>query len=603
VSKSDHVPEYPNITRPAPFPTPSKNEDVPKPIPYIPYDTSDPTVKTCYIDANETIPAPNIYAYNGIPQHFPDPAIGSYEVLGIRDDICFDRFGRYGPYGLGYTRRQGGTGTGLDTESSGSSAVWEESGMIDYENVDWADAQDRCYEANKARFKEVDPESQETDPADGKMARMAVVIRIYTGFKWTEHAILNFRALINEMSLKSGGEYQVHFLLHVRDGDTPIWADDVTVQRLLDANIPPEFQGLVTLWSEPQMKLFYPGHFGEAFSNPSGGDIHGVYRSAHLPLQVFAMQHPEYEHIWNWEMDMRFLGSYYELFDRMGKWAKKQSRSMIWERAARYYIPEHHHSWENFTDMVQMDTLRSGLSTPMGSLRFPGRKSLRFEAKGGSPLPEGCDSMDRTLCGVGEEADLITLNPIFDTDQSGWVFGLDATGYSTTPPPRRAAIVTASRLSRRLLLAMHEEVWRHHHTMFSEMFPPSVAFHHGFKATFAPHPVYLDRAWNPFGSSIDEKFNGGRDHSTSGSGSPFDLANEHNHKGSTWYYNSEFAGLLWRRWLGYAQNDGRGKFGNHGSGAQERGGYKEEKSEDSTGRMCLRSMLVHPIKHEHPSEK
>lgn len=522
----------------------------------------------------------------------------------MRDDVCFDRFGRYGPYGLGYSKKLGGLGVGEDTENSGSEVVWEKSGQIDWLDVDWANAQDRCLEANKRRFREIDEETGKLEETKDKMSRTAIVIRTYTGFKWTEHAVLNFRALISEMSLKSGGEYQVHFLMHVKDTDVPVWADEVTVQRLLDANVPPEFHGMVSIWSEPQMKLYYPGKFGDAYSNPSGHDVHGVYRSAHFPLQIFAKEHPEYEHFWNWEMDMRFLGSYYELFDRMGKWADKQPRALLWERDARYFIPSYHGTWENFTAQVQHDTIDSGRSTPFGPLKFSGRKSLRFEAKGQSVMPDNCDAQsDLSGCGVGEPADIITVNPIFDTDQSGWVFGLDATGYASTPPPRRAAIVTASRLSRRLLMAMHEEVWRHHHTMFSEMFPTSVAFHHGFKAVYAPHPVYLDRAWNPLGSSIDAAFNGGDDHSTNGHGSPFDISNEHNHKGTSFYYNSDFAGLLWRRWLGYRQKDGRGKWGGRAGDGKERGGKEDEEKATGTGRMCMRSLLLHPIKWEDPSER
>lgn len=33
-----------------------------------------------------------------------------------------------------------------------------------------------------------------------------------------------------------------------------------------------------------------------------------------------------------------------------------------------------------------------------------------------------------------------------------------------------------------------------------------------------------------------------------------------------------------------------------------RAGLAEERREQGSGRMCLRSMLVHSIKHEHPSE-
>lgn len=609
VDVSNHVPEYPNTTGQAPFPEPPLSSRVRRPRPYSPYRDMR-GVKPCYLDADNNIAAPSMYAYDGVPQHMPDPIIGSYQLLGMRDDVCFDRFGRYGPYGLGYSKPRGGVGAGMDTESSDSEAVWADGGQINYDKVDWGAAQERCVAANKHRLLQIDEATDELPSSKrgraGKKGRTAVVVRCYEGFKWTELAILNFRAMVTELSLKSGGEYTVHLLLHVRDANLPIWADELSVQRLLDSQIPQEFHKMATLWSEPQMKLFYPGDFGEPLENPSGADIHGVYRSAHLPLQIFAMQHPEYEHFWNWEMDMRVMGNYYEMLDRIGRWADKQTRTLLWERSARYYIPGYHGTWENFTAEVRSDMVESGEKPIFGPVAFSGRQALRQEQWGSSILPESCSfGQDPAGCGVGEPADLVTLNPIFDVDDSGWVFSNDVTGYSnagSSQPPRRSAIVTASRLSRRLLAAMHEEVWRYHHNMFSEMFPPSVALHHGLKAVFAPHPIYLDRAWQPLGSSVDAAFNSGKHKSASGTNSPFDIRNEHNHKGTTWYYHSEFAGLLWRRWLGYAQMDGRGKFGGRGGEGTERGGVVEESREGSSGRMCLRSMLLHPIKHEQPSE-
>ncbi|KAM3476966.1 hypothetical protein MY8738_006660 [Beauveria namnaoensis] len=602
VSKSRHNPEWPSAERSGAFTgRVPLNKKVPKPVPYSPYETSD-SIKTCYLDKEDKIPAPTLYAYNGVSRHTPDPAIGSYSMFGMRDDVCFDRFGRYGPYGLGYRLAKGGTSVGMNTESSGGETVWEKSGQIDYTSMDWGDAQERCSKRHWNRYRQIDPNTDELEPPnDSKKGQQAIVIRLYTGFKWTYLAVLNFRALITEVSLKSGGEYTVHFLMHVRDDDAPIWSDDVTVQRILDTNVPPEFHNMVTLWSEAQMRLFYPGKFSAPFQNPSGADIHGVYRSAHLPLQVFSLQHQEYEHIWNWEMDMRFLGNYYELFDRLGKWADKQPRARLWERSARYYIPALHGDWDNFTETVERQTTEAGRQLIFGPLQFHGKRPLRHEQRGESVLPASCAvGKDASECGVGEPADLITLNPLFDADNSGWVFAYDTTGYPSNPP-RRCAIITASRLSRRLLGAMHEELWRHHHSMFSEMFPPSVALHHGFKAAYAPHPLYVDRAWSPF--ALDKAFNGGQDHSTSGPGSPFDVSNEHNHKGMSWYYNSEFSGLLWRRWLGYPQLDGRGRNGGEGNRGTMRGGQEEESMEGSTGRMCLRSMLLHPIKFEDPDER
>lgn len=612
VKKSELVAEYPNTTDAAPLPAPPINTRlVPQPTPYNPYTTNKDPIKPCYLDKENKISAPDMLAYNGVPQHMPDPVMGSHELLGIRDDVCFDRFGRFGPYGFGYAKEDGGAGVGEDTEDSNSDSVWAKTGKINYNSVDWSDAQERCSEANKHRLVQPDRESGELPKAaatktQGKTVRQAVVVRCYTSYKWTPLAIVNFRALITELSLKSGGEYTVHILLHVLDSDTPTWADNSVVQGILDENIPPEFQSLVTLWRESEMALFYPGEFQNEQSNPSGRDVRSVYRAAHLPLQVFASQHPEYEYFWNWEMDMRHLGNYFELFDRIGRWAASQPRSLMWERNERYYLPSYHGSWDNFTKTVQQDHVESGKQGILGPADFPDKKPLGFEENGESPLPDNCgEGQDLTQCGVGEGADLITFNPIFETSGSGWVFSNDITGYTDDVtddgPPRRSCIVTAVRLSRRLLLAMHEDVWRHHRTMFSEMFPASIALHRGFKAIYAPHPVSLERAWTPVGSAVDQGFNSGRDHSTSGPNSPFYLGNEHVHKGSTFYYHSTFAGLLWRRWLGYPQMDGRGRSGEPNSG-DLRGGIEEEKRADGSGRMCLRSMLLHPIKSEAPDE-
>ncbi|KAK2021214.1 hypothetical protein LX32DRAFT_699545 [Colletotrichum zoysiae] len=622
---ANHTAEYPNISHPAPVtnvpiyhdapPTPTVYEAHPN-YASAEYQRENYPVRECFIDQDDKVAVPDIYAFDGVPQNQPDPAMGSYTVLGLRNDVCFDRFGRYGPYGLGYSISEGGTSQGEDTELEGAEAVWNKTGKIDYSRVDWGAAQERCVERNSARFSNRSSEENAFDSAFGKPEdnaggglkktdRIAVVVRTYVGFQWTQLAIVNFRAMISELSLKSGGEYSVHFLLHVKDNEAPIWSDPSVVQGILDANVPTEFHSICTLWSEAEMRLYYPGHFADAIENPSNGDIHGVYRSAQMPLQVFALQHPEYAHFWNWEMDMRYIGSYYELLDRLGSWAKAQTRTLLWERSAKYYIPAEHGSYEEFAEIVEKELNASGRRAILGPQIFPGRVSLKSEEAGISIMPPSCARDGRPEeCGVGEDADLITLNPLFDADESGWVFAKDVTGYEMVfaPPPRRCAIVTASRLSRRLLAAMHEEMWRMHHSMFSEMFPASMALHHGFKAAYAPHPVYLDRAWYPF-NTIEKAFNGGRDGTSGGHGSPFDLKNEHNHKGTSWYYNSEFAGLLWRRWLGYAQMDGRGNNGGRAGEGSPRGGKEEESRKDSSGRLCLRSMLLHPIKWDNPVER
>ncbi|KAJ6780414.1 hypothetical protein PWT90_02301 [Aphanocladium album] len=544
------------------------------------------SLQKCYLDPTNTIAVPDIYAYDGAPERMPQPVLGSYELLNIRSDICFDRFGRYGPYGLGYSEILGGVGFGNDTENSDTTHVWKETGFIDYRNIDWADAQQRCYDSNKDQFEKSEGKS---GAAPKPKSRTAIIVRSYEGFHWTPMAMLNFRAMINELSLKTGGEYSIHFLMQVKDTQFPIWADATMRQAYLDKHVPPEFQGLVTFWSELQMKLLYPGDYSLHFRNPTGKDIHGVYRSPHLPLQIFAKEHPEYNHFWNWEMDVRATGNYYEMLDSISKWSDSRSRELLWEHNERYFVPSHHKTWDNFTKVIQRDE-RFTDQALLGPLNAPWRKKLKFEEKGGSILPADCLHQHGT-CGVDEEADLITLNPIFNVQRSNWYFTQDVTGYDKSlweELPRRAAIITVGRYSRRLLMAMHEEVWRYKHNMFAEMFPASIAFHHGFKAVYAPHPVYIDRAWEP-ASDIEKHFNRGERHSTSGRDGPFSLSNEPVHAISSWYYNSRFSSQLWRRWLGYADKEGRG-------------GREEESGEGSSGRMCLRSMLLHPIKHEHPLE-
>ncbi|CAK7201289.1 hypothetical protein SEUCBS139899_003992 [Sporothrix eucalyptigena] len=620
-------------------------------------------VQRCYLDTANQIPAPDLWAYPGVPQGQPEPLFGSHSLLGIREDVCFERFGRYGPYGLGYSKEEGGVGLGMDTENDGADQIWSPestSGRINYSNVDWAAAQRRCFEANEERFvpshsakySTKDPLSMpnhdstavEANNTSGlkKIERTAIVMRCYAGFKWSLHSILNMRALVSELSLRSGGEYDVYILLHARDENIPVWADEETAMNFIADNIPPEFRGLTTLWSEGQMRLLYPGMRGQpSASNPSGGDIHGVHRSAHLPLQYFAQQHPEYAHYWNWEMDMRFLGSYYEFFNRLGIWADKQPRRRLWDRSAKYYIPALHGSWENFTARVDAEAHEAGRPSILGELHFAGRSQTRDEEHGVSPLPAGCEgavlsTYNRTTpadnataalpgrhffadrnnnytnipesCGVNEPADLITLNPMFDAEDSGWMFSDDVTGYdfAFALPPRRCAIITASRMSRRLLFAMHEETWRMNHNMFTEMFPPSVALHRGFKAVYAPHPVYADRQWPLV--AAEKAFNPGPDHSSGAShDSPFLPRNEHYFRGLTWYYNSNFAGRLWRRWLGYLQpiDDPAAPKPKPVNGTDNAllglgGGPGDEMLH--TGRMCMRSVLVHPIKFESLAE-
>lgn len=596
----------------------------------------------CFLDAEERVGIPKVHSYVGIPQGFPDVALGSYAVLGLRDDICFDRFGRLGPYGYGYSARRGGTGAGLNGDREGSMDIWtEEKNIIevDYAKVSWAESQSACAVKNRKRFKTENQryqnlfqdmhtpqehilppteksarlrretakptESNNTTSGYAKtttkaiLPRTAVILRTWWDMKYTQEIIIYLRSLITELSLLSGGEYTVHFLIHVRDDTVPIWADEHIYDRILENSLPKEFRGMGTLWSERQMSLIYGGLQESFFRNLP---VHGVYRGTYMPIQYFSHQHPEYEHIWNWEMDVRYTGQWYHLLDRVREWTKAQPRKGLWERNGRFYVPSVHGSWEDFRQMVRVQTemgtdhpnnmwaaLKPGSESPGGSSATQGKADTPIWGPLSPPdmlkgqedlLPPTSWEKDKYEWGVGEEADLITFNPIFDPDGTTWFFTEDVTGYNTTEglPPRRAAITTTSRLSRRLLQTMHRETMLERHHMFSEMWPASSALHHGFKAVYAPHPVYVDRNWPT--SYLAGVMNGGRNGASGGARTSVFGSREHNFKGTTWFYDAAFSLNLWRRWLGY-------KVDNEGGEQAELAGE---------GRMCLPGVFLHPVK-------
>lgn len=80
-------------------------------------------------------------------------------------------------------------------------------------------------------------------------------------------------------------------------------------------------------------------------------------------------------------------------------------------------MPSHHGPWDNFSATVRRDTPDE--QAILGPVSFRGRKPLRGEERGESMLPDSCDSEGKAAeCGVGEAADMIMLNPIFNTHES-----------------------------------------------------------------------------------------------------------------------------------------------------------------------------------------
>ncbi|KAL7629373.1 hypothetical protein AAE478_000893 [Parahypoxylon ruwenzoriense] len=618
----------------------------------------------CYLDKANKVRVPPIRYYEGRPNGFPEAVLGSYELLGLPEDICFERYGRYGPYGFGYSVRSGGLGAGEHGEKEGFESTWDKVPQVDWKGMDWADTQRRCYQSNAARYntlplRQPSPhgfyinegtasmnlqtrdsllaESAQTpsDKADGatqekstapaaegeslgeSLPRTAVVIRCWDEYFWKEEDVMNIRSLISELVLASGGRYDVHLLVQVKnDAAHPIWADAATYQRRIQETIPEEFRGLVTFWTETQMLSLYQGIF-DLFARGPDLPVHGVYRGLQMAMQYFAYQHPEYEYYWQWEMDIRYIGHYYDLFTKVENWAKEQPRKGLWERNARFYLPSVHGTWEDFKQMarVQSEMGTTGADNIWGGI--PGADKQSQASRGDRPIwgperskdpkdwfepdddpvPETTYEKDKYVWGAGEEADYITFNPMFDPEGTTWGLADDITGYNTTGgngmPPRRAQIITASRMSRRLLMKMHRETAFLKHHAFPEMWPGTVALQHGYKAVFVPHPLYVDRAWPT--EVFARTLNNGKNGATGGSRTSVFGQREHNLVGLTWFYNSGFAPNLYRRWLGLkVNNDGGEEFEKVVD--ESKNGTSVNEMRGGEGRMCLPPMLLHPVK-------
>ncbi|KAI1208848.1 uncharacterized protein F4807DRAFT_135849 [Annulohypoxylon truncatum] len=614
----------------------------------------------CYLDKANKVRVPPVRYYEGRPNGFPEAVLGSHELLGLPEDICFERYGRYGPYGFGYSVRSGGLGTGEHGEKEGYESTWEKVPQVDWSGMDWADIQRRCYRANVARYKTqpakppsphgfyidegaaaINVQARDTLPAESakspvdevkgkssaavsdgesiekRLPRTAVVIRCWDEYFWKEEDVMNIRSLISELALASGGRYDVHLLVQVKnDAAHPIWADSATYKKRIEETVPEEFRGLVTFWTETQMLSLYQGIF-DLFARGPDLPVHGVYRGLQMAMQYFAYQHPEYDYYWQWEMDIRYIGHYYDLFTKIEKWAKDQPRKGLWERNGRFYVPSVHGTWEDFKQMVRVqsemgvtgaDNIWDGVSgankqsqanrgdKPIWGPERPKDPKDWFEPEE-DPVPETPYEKDKYVWGVGEEAEYITFNPMFDPEGTTWGLANDITGYNTTDgngmPPRRAQIITASRMSRRLLMKMHRETAFFKHHAFPEMWPGTVALQHGYKAVFVPHPLYVDREWPT--EIFARTLNNGKNGATGGSRTSVFGQREHNLIGLTWFYNSGFAPNLYRRWLGLkVNNDGGEEF--EMTVDESKNGTSVNEMRGGEGRMCLPPMLLHPVK-------
>ncbi|CAK7221883.1 hypothetical protein SCUCBS95973_004651 [Sporothrix curviconia] len=532
-------------------------------------------------------PVEDVSAFVGLPHGFPAPGLGSYALFDIDQDLCYERDTRLGIYALPDGTR---------------------------DEIDWGDVQLNCVDLNQARFELIGPPNElvttvygplvDEDGGSGSQShhlrrslpprpdrpgaempengngnmpgqdasrvsepRTAILLRSYTGKRYTENDRYIIRALVSELNLQSGGEYQVFLLVHVKDAGVNLW-DNSTYEQYLQQSVPKEFIGMTLLWNDDFVQATYPRLERAHEAN--------VHNAQWLSVQKFMEEFREFSYVWNWEMDARITSHAYDMLEKLRRFAKKQPRRGLWERNERYYIPGYHGDYDTaFRQSVEAMSKKSAVWGPPSDTPF-------IHPIGPQPPADTPAGDKHYRWGVGEEADLITLSPLFDPRGSGWVLGDQVWSYNddnhtSASLPRRGAIVTQCRLSRRLLDIMHVENLRGNH-VGSEMAPGTVALLHGLKAVYAPMPVFMDRPWEP--ERLARWFNNGpRGGSSGGPDSAMGWGREGRFRGTTWYYRADPPQRLYSNWVGYEDN---------GIGGLE--------WEMAHGRPCLPAMFLHPVK-------
>ncbi|EME43036.1 hypothetical protein DOTSEDRAFT_72434 [Dothistroma septosporum NZE10] len=558
--------------------------------------------------------------YDVLPSGFPSAAIGFANMTGSSvHGHCVDRYHRYGPYGFGQE--------GIDYPKDWQRPI----SRPDWNSVDFKELQDKCLVANRDRYMPEARQPSEVKPGKDRpktaqhpphsqqvrlpsyQRRTAILFRITEEYKFADDERQNLRALITELSLRSGGEYQVFLMVEVDDKNMDIWRKEQLYQDVLRI-VPREFRSITILWNDKLFEKWYP----------KIGNWDPFWHS-HMATQYFSINHPEFDYVWNWDSNVRYTGNYYELLEGVSEFAKGMPRKYLWELNQRFYVPSVHGSYVEFVQSTYAAVKHA--ATHQGYQAIWGEQS--WDKKKQSPIgTEPLKSMDEDdfIWGSKEEADLITFQPMWNPVDVDWAykdmiwnFLKDYAPTFTEEDPkassfrhsdfanmaRRTSIGSHMRLSKKLLYAMHVENLAGR-TMAAEMWPATAALHHGLKAVYAPHAVWTDRKWP--GWYLDAVLNAQRDKEAQWgqrSDSIWIYDRSHNLAGTTWFVEAGFAKTLYRRWLGMRRIDpspvafiGGKEWENVGYlvDLPTEDGKDAEVAVGGRGRMCLPPMLLSPIK-------
>ncbi|KAK7614399.1 hypothetical protein JOL62DRAFT_302567 [Phyllosticta paracitricarpa] len=406
-----------------------------------------------------------------------------------------------------------------------------------WRNRDWGQEQSSCAWKNgllhdvgpRRTFRLPDPgAAQDEKPLRAKLeierkSRTAVVLRTTDTFNWAGDIIAFIRSMIVELSLESGGKYEVFILVQVKNSKDRIFLDPKAYDRVLRKSVPKEFQSITYLWNENLLKAWYP-------AVPEHSYIHQAYQSLQLFSATIAA---DFEYFWQFEMDFRSSSPHLQNLERIATWAREQPRLYLQQMNSAWYIPSLMGSWRDLW-LLMNETL------------WDDERAAEVRAHGHK-------------WGVGEEADLITLAPIVDVRNTNfWLFRgmVHNDPYHTKQKklPHFAAPVAMTRTSKRLLHEVHVLQQQYGFWMASEATMETIAFRKGFKAVHAKHPLYYNGTEDDsmldwlFNSGGPQNLGGGADSVYNWEGAPHKVLEK-----LSWWWPREgyhhYAQLLWSDFL------------------------------------------------------
>lgn len=337
--------------------------------------------------------------------------------------------------------------------------------------------------------------------------RTAVVLRTWDAYQYSDNQLAWMRAMITELSLDTGGRFQVFMLVNVKDNSLDLFDDHIYAQTL-QRSVPEEFRDLALLYNKAILCEWYP-NVGE----------YGAQDQMYQALQIFSHSFPEFDFVWQLEMDVRFTGNVAKMLTSAGNWAKRQPRKNLWERNGRWFIPALWKDYASFSAHVDKEFEDTGIWGPHPYAKF------FVDPQGPNPPIKRDD-----IWGIGEKAELITLSPLIDPINTKWTY--ESTVHGFEPPlylPRRMAIVSMTRTSRRLLRLISQEQQKSGAWVVSESTPETWSLLHGLKAVYVPHLVAFNLETHA--GTLEEQ------------GKELDNMI---HKGPAWNpAGGEHAGLLW----------------------------------------------------------